>query len=105
MFLSNSISSTNQPNNWNEWTTRLENSLGVIEEIIYFFPPSHHFASLPCTTAILVHRMCDLTLEQHQLSKALEVLTISDERGANFHLDVLMIKQKLYPSPKLTGDE
>ena len=104
-FLSNSISSTNQPNNWEEWTARLENFLAVIEEIIQFFPPSHHFASLPCTTAILIRRMCNLTLEQHQLSKALEVLTINDKRGANFHLDVLMIKQKLHPSPKLIGDE
>ncbi|MDP6870460.1 MAG: hypothetical protein QGI21_06795 [Candidatus Poseidoniaceae archaeon] len=96
----------NQPKNWNDWAFRLSKFLNVIEEVIRFFPPSHHFASLPCSIAILIRNIRFLAIEQHQLSKTLEILTAEDDRGANFHLDVLMLKRKLLPIPLLaTGDD
>ena len=96
---------SNTANSWEEWTENLDSFIEVVDELIQHFPASHHFGSLPCSTAILLRSIRDITLEQHKLSRTLKILSSEDERGHMFYLDTILIKQKLLPIPLLLQGE
>ncbi|MDC3298056.1 hypothetical protein OAU99_01620 [Candidatus Poseidoniaceae archaeon] len=93
------------PCNWQEWLTLIERHLEIINAIVRVFPPSHSFGSIPCSISMVLGRIRCIIEEQEKMKRTLDILAQHDDRGHIFHLDTLLIRQRLLPVPVASEGE
>ena len=91
---------------WDGWVRKFEAHISIMDEIVKHFPASHNFGSIPWSISTMLRTLLKLIIEQVNISKTLQILTEDDPRGEIFHLDVLLLKQRIHAIPfGSDGDE
>jgi len=95
------------PNSWMDWSERVSKHIFLVNKFAKLFPASHPFASILCSTSILLVRTLKSVQEQDKFEKTLKILTTSNgvnDYSSIFGLDVLLILNRLCPVPTFGDD-